>query len=431
MTPIFGTPRNVSIPSNSFSNGKGSFSTQLPFPQGQRMLLTMSDGTGFGTGGSTAVLQVEASQGGVCNTTDPGVAFSFELNTALQQCRPYTFGNYSGAVQPITITGIIPGGTSFILNPPLGPTDFTWIDNAAAGSSVVFIMEDSQGRAGGSSDVTTVASSDDKSCLDNLSPSSTPGSPSPTSAPSPNTTSGAASTPTSSRSTSIGVIVGSIIGALLFLAVVLSLGLFYLKRRRPGWGFGGSGFKRKSRADVDLTYDPDYVSNVHPYPLPAHQGVSSSSLARNLHDNDPFLNSVSPSPHNQTPMYPQSLSYQQGSAQYHPPSDYHLPLQTPLTQNSHQSASQHASRPSYSTSFASTGEVGFPPVGSGSSRDSMSTNQRKAAMAGQSTYKPSRFIVHTDVEDDLLPLGEEEVVELPPQYSERRAPLGATNPSLT
>lgn len=57
------------------------------------------------------------------------------------------------------------------------------------------------------------------------------------------------------------------------------------------------------------------------------------------------------------------------------------------------------------------------------SRDSMSTTQRKAAMAGVTSYKPSRFIVHTDVEDDLPPPNEDGIVELPPQYSERRGPL--------
>jgi hypothetical protein len=56
----------------------------------------------------------------------------------------------------------------------------------------------------------------------------------------------------------------------------------------------------------------------------------------------------------------------------------------------------------------------------------MSTAQRKAAMAGVSAYKPSRFIVHTDVEDELPPPNQDGVVELPPQYSERRGPLATT-----
>lgn len=105
---MFGTPRNISIPSSAFSDGKGSYSFQLPMAKDSQMVLSMSDATGFNTGGSSNVLTVQASQGGSCNATDPGkscksisatrsltsisfssegVSFSFQLNTALQQCR--------------------------------------------------------------------------------------------------------------------------------------------------------------------------------------------------------------------------------------------------------------------------------------------------------------------------------------------------------
>lgn len=41
-------------------------------------------------------------------------------------------------------------------------------------------------------------------------------------------------------------------------------------------------------------------------------------------------------------------------------------------------------------------------------------------MARMTSHQPTRFIVHTDAEDHV-PEAEVEVVELPPQYSERRA----------
>lgn len=47
--------------------------------------------------------------------------------------------------------------------------------------------------------------------------------------------------------------------------------------------------------------------------------------------------------------------------------------------------------------------------------------RQKAAVAGITAYKPSRFIVHTDVEEAAAN-AEEEVVELPPQYTDRRQP---------
>lgn len=104
MIQVFGTPRNISIPTTSFSGGQGSYALPLALPAGQKFVLTMSDSTGFGAGGTTDVMSVGASQGGNCNTSDPGkhvmlvfkiksntessgIAFAFELNLALQQCR--------------------------------------------------------------------------------------------------------------------------------------------------------------------------------------------------------------------------------------------------------------------------------------------------------------------------------------------------------
>jgi hypothetical protein len=43
-------------------------------------------------------------------------------------------------------------------------------------------------------------------------------------------------------------------------------------------------------------------------------------------------------------------------------------------------------------------------------------------MAGVSAYRPSRFILHTDVEE-AFPTEEEDIVELPPQYTDRRQAL--------
>lgn len=51
-------------------------------------------------------------------------------------------------------------------------------------------------------------------------------------------------------------------------------------------------------------------------------------------------------------------------------------------------------------------------------------------MAGVTAHKPSRFVVHTDAEDGLPQPNNDGVVELPPQYSERRGVLGVANPTL-
>ncbi|KAF8886323.1 hypothetical protein BD779DRAFT_626758 [Infundibulicybe gibba] len=359
ITPVFGTPRNVIIPSSSFSNGKGSFSTQLPFPQGRQMVLTMSDETGFGAGGSTALLQVEAQHGIDCNTTDLGVAFSFELNSGLQQCRPYIFSDYSGAVQPVTIMGIIPGESSFVLNPPIGPTTFTWIDNITADSSVIFVMEDAQGGLGE---------------VQSTSPATTPllnASPATASLPStspalPSTGSGAASTPTN-HNTLIAIIIGSVFGA--FLVVLLGLGIFYLKRRR-GWNFGSS-FGKKFEAPTIAPYNLFHTPSTHSR---AHKPAAHSSTPGNWNNTKPPPSAASPDLHDRVSAYSQRSLHHPELPQYHSSLDRDPPFQPPLSRITvHMDLEGHLhstlreaggveSPPQYSGIGGIPGAIGFPPA---------------------------------------------------------------------
>ena len=56
----------------------------------------------------------------------------------------------------------------------------------------------------------------------------------------------------------------------------------------------------------------------------------------------------------------------------------------------------------------------------------ITTAARKAAAAGIPVNPepvPARFILHTDLEDAVPPPPVDDVIELPPQYSERRVPL--------
>jgi hypothetical protein len=417
LTPVFGTPRNISIPATALSNGKGSYSTQLPFSKDQKILLTMSDSTGFGTGGSSDVLVVGPSLGGSCNTTDPGVAYPFELNTALQQCRPFTISGYDGAVQPVTIMGVIPAGNSFVLNPPVGPTTFDWDVNVASDTSIVFIMTDAQGRQGGSSDVKTVGVSGDKTCLNDLSPSSTIHGPTSTSSlPSKKATSTASTGPSAASSTSaaaaeaskkpVAAIVGAVLGTLVFLAAFTTLALFFLRRKRNSWHKSSTFPRRHSRrvrSETDLGYEPNYAPNISPYPIPSNNvnpsGVSPFLPPGTQYEPNPFL-----PPATQPPS--QDLSH------------YQRPLSGPLADPFNPPYNPYAERPREQT-MPTTNQNPFTVRSSDqtTSYGSMSTAQRKASAAGVSNYTPSRFILHTDVEDALPP--PHNVVELPPQYSER------------
>jgi len=86
---VFGISRNISVPSTAFNNNQGSYQiSPIPFTQDAKFLLTMSDATGFGTGGTSELLTVGAPVGSTsCNTSSPSLAYSFSLPSSLQQCR--------------------------------------------------------------------------------------------------------------------------------------------------------------------------------------------------------------------------------------------------------------------------------------------------------------------------------------------------------
>ncbi|KAJ7487532.1 hypothetical protein B0H11DRAFT_2013750 [Mycena galericulata] len=363
LQPTFDVGRNISIPSSS----NGTFSTTMPFKQNYQFVATLSDSTGFGAGGSTGLLSVGKSLGGSCNTTSPGLAFSFSLPVAPQQCQPYEFTDYieSGARAPVTIYGVIPGGDSFILNPPSGPKTYNWVADVFNGTQIVFSMVDSSFQQGGSF-LATVEPSGDSSCINSTSPSSTIDlSASPTSTTSPSSS----STPTPASS-STGAIAGSVMGAIILLAVLITLGLFFLRQRQEkikARMAGGSEFRR--------------TSNTHPYMSPSNLVTpsSTSSLFTNMQSQPP--------------------------AHYQP----HSPYLTSRLPESENPFAEPSSNPD------------VDPFVQRAPSDGVTSGQRKSAMSGLTSYTPSRFIVHTDAEDDL-PADEDGVVQLPPQYSATRPP---------
>ncbi|KAG1862212.1 hypothetical protein F4604DRAFT_1957434 [Suillus subluteus] len=394
LTPVFEVPQNISVPASAFSNGKGSYTiSQLPFWNETQFLLTMSDATGFGSGGTSPILKVgNPVAKNNCNTTGPSVDFTFDLPTSLQQCNGYIFDGYDNAVQPITITALIPGGESLILYPPTGPS-YTWVADVSAGTTLVFVMTDSQGGQGGSSDLETVALSNNATCLSSNSPSSTASVPSSTASTSTSTSAGVSPTSSQSNSSSsdTATIASAVIGCVVALAALVSLGMFLLRKRRASRSpFVLSSSKRHSRRlpSTDLDHEGSQYGHVPPiYPFP-YQADSVSHLAPPIH---PVTQS-----HLTNPSTGNSLS------------DPHTPF----------SQTMHSRQISRSDTLAGYGDVG------GSSKSS--AGRRKAAMAGQTAYKPStRFILHTDVED-VVP-DDNGIVELPPQYSEYRRPL-ATQP---
>ncbi|KAH9858091.1 hypothetical protein C2E23DRAFT_719321 [Lenzites betulinus] len=434
---VYGTLRTFNVPATSIVDGKGTFNASLPFAAGQQFLAIMSDATGFASGGISPSITVGASTSKqACNTTDPGVDFFFEANLALTQCRSYTFSGYEGAVQPITIQGVVPGGSTFILNPPKGPTSYDWITDIAAGSTVAFIATDAEGRQGGCSQLYLVGMSDDATCLTKTSPASATNAPSATSS-SPSPTSSGISASSSATSTAVpddgsssktngGTIAAAIIGCIVAAIVVGTLIWFYLRRHRGTSVLTGRVFGRfHHKKEVDLVHDPSLPppAAVNPYPLYHPHGSSQLDISVTTPNSTIDLLDGPSRGATENPF---------GSGSVYTPTSAVFPQRRISTATSHLlSPADH--RGSVHEGSVHGSAYGRPEEGSSMSRDQTITSgmRRKAAAAGISPYAPSaRFILHTDLEDELPPPPEDEVIELPPQYTERRRP-GPSNPGAS
>ena len=85
ITPAFGVSYNISIPQNALS----SFTTTLNLNATQRFVITMSDATGFASGGISPILTATPSVSGTHNSScysEPALPFTFQANLALRQC---------------------------------------------------------------------------------------------------------------------------------------------------------------------------------------------------------------------------------------------------------------------------------------------------------------------------------------------------------
>jgi hypothetical protein len=166
-------------------------------------------------------------------------------------------------------------------------------------------------------------------------------------------------------------------------AVLVTLGLFVLKKRRgenrsayDAGGFGPGRQRPQRLGSTDHILAPQYSR-----PFGGDQALNAFRY---------------PAPNSATAPSPATLTF---SGQYEP-----RPFNLPSSSNLH---SRSSSRTGSGSPFAD-GELS-------------QAGRRKAGLADVPAYKPSRFILHTDVEE-AVPVEEEDIVELPPQYTDRRPP---------
>lgn len=350
-------------------------------------------------------------------------------------------------------------------------------------------MVDALGRSGGSSKLLVASDSNDNTCLTGSFPSSTsalsstskPTKTSDQSSPTSNhghSTTAPASTSTSdsshSDSTSGAAIAGTVIGTLLFLAVIVSLAIFFLKKRRaaqaaktsPSQDFSPfvhntNGYSLSSKANAAYaasavspyttahtppapqpyqsqypygghSYQPNtYTSSAFTTDSQHHHSHTHSGAALGTYDDhegsmlpydaNPFLDQ---SPRQYPPaQYVSQSTYDLPSANaYTLPNPYENPFKPSANSRDHPLPTPPPPPPPAQDPFLSA-EV------SSATDSTISAHQRKAMMAG-ATSVPRRIMQHTDAEDFLPPPNEDGVVELPPQYTERRrlAVVNQTSP---
>lgn len=296
-----------------------------------------------------------------------------------------------------------------------------------------------------------VGVSDDKTCLNADSPTSLAVIPSAT-ASSSTSSSGAAGSPTpgsgkptngsaneaggSSSKSNTGVIIGGVLAALFGIAAIIALVLFFLRRRKnrsaqfydnDGYGYRPRRGGRMNSMDLDA---PAVLEDGQPAPVVNPYPYTPSSIAQSQHAGGAVSHAGSASVHELLPRGSQyTASQYPGSqypgSQYDAQTQYSAHLSNPYSAPSESSYSQHQRGPSGSDVGGAMSAVGGAmSMRSGDTSSMTSSARRKAAMAGIPSVPkpPTRYIVHTDLEEEL-PEEEPEVVELPPQYSERRAPI--------
>ncbi|KZP00977.1 hypothetical protein CALVIDRAFT_533299 [Calocera viscosa TUFC12733] len=243
ITPSLDVARNITLPSSSFSTStnRGNYTLPLQLNAGGSFLLTMSDATGFGTGGTSALLVVGASiTGASCDTAGPPLGFEFFLQSGgASECKPFEISWQANATLPVEIWGLIPLGQTFTLGPQQGTT-FDWTVNVQTGTSFFLVLADAAGNQGGTSSIQSVGSSDDSSCINGNSPSSTINA-QPVQTSVPSTTPSSTPAPAESHT---GAIIGGVVGGILALVALLLLLAFFWRRHQ----------KRAAEASSPTTY---------------------------------------------------------------------------------------------------------------------------------------------------------------------------------
>ncbi|KAG2075598.1 hypothetical protein BDR04DRAFT_1228557 [Suillus decipiens] len=458
LTPSLEPYHNYSVPTSAFSNGKGSYSiSQLPFSTQTQFLLTMSDATGFGSGGTTNILIVGNQVGNNnCSTAVFSPLYEFELSPLpLTQCNRFNVTIHSGAILPVTITQLIPGGQPVSFNS--ATSSFTSVVDVNAETTLQYFVTDSTGTQGGDSGFQQVLGSNNVSCLSTNSPSSTAGVSATATAMTLSSSLSTSANPTNSSSSNVALIAG--VSAAVVIVLVI-LGMYLWRKRRASRDVQSSTKnypRRLQRAGPeyevipfsDLAPESPFPSKTDRFSYHTRPTQRMSDMTNSSASN--FAVGARPPSFNQS-----QHSRQSSNTDFSAPVSYlGLPIQSafqpsPINASAARSAVRDVPAPFGQTQPSNTdfGVYGAPQVSDITPIEHMAMRPRPASPSRRNTdliyltlpvepgsepipasagniaspntaYQfPTRIIMHTDA-GDIIP-DENGLVELPPQYSDHR-----------
>ncbi|KAF7325901.1 hypothetical protein MKEN_00440900 [Mycena kentingensis (nom. inval.)] len=368
----------------SQSSDSADINFKLNFPANSQFVAVLSDSTGFASGGTSVGVLVTDSSDSSCFDASKNVAPQFVYSVvpdgAIVQCTSTRIWWDNSTVKGNPkFRGVIPGGQSFelpqnnITNVPEQGTGFSWKPSLRGGTTLLLVAGDDRGDGSGGSTIYTVGSgpSNDGSCLNDNSPSSTPGDPAGgayATSTSGGTTGGGSGGGSSggggsNHETNVAAIAGGTVAGVVVLIVIGLIALFFMRRRRLR-----NEEKNKVRPDLLQTDDGDEAPAATRNELP----------------------------------------------QYYQPQPY-LMAESTVGRSSMDERTDTDGRP-LSTLMSDTASRSETPDPS-----SMSTSTRKTGPMRQ--MKPVNIIQHADAGPSMPPATAEEepeTVELPPAYTNIR-----------
>ncbi|KAG8691966.1 hypothetical protein FRC11_000840 [Ceratobasidium sp. 423] len=208
------------------------------YPAASRFVAMMSDSTGIGTGGTSAIIAVggTGTKSSCLQSSASQPLYYLYLDPPTPtQCGAMNIswgpGPGGQPVGRVSIYNVVIGGQSSAFNIPANTTEIDWTVNIRTNTTIMFVAGDSRGPGtGGSSELLTIGAGS-SACIDSSSPSSTQQPP----AGGINTAGGA--TPTSTPSSgggsgNTGAIVGGVIGGVAGIVIILLILLFFYRRRK-------------------------------------------------------------------------------------------------------------------------------------------------------------------------------------------------------